>query len=106
MRGYRLVAAFFSHGQAGAGTTAEQTFVRRGPLRVATRSASTHARPERRHRGATGLVGDQAAADAAMNASVSSGATATPPPEATRIRGTSVSGSIAASTGRPAARIE
>ena len=43
---------------------------------------------------------------AATNAAASSGGTTRPAPDATIIRGTSVPASTAASTGRPAARIE
>ena len=84
---------------------ADERLVRRGDGRRRRRGddprppAPAHRRRRRRGR-------RRSRRTAAVNASGSSGATASPPPDAASRRGISVPGSMAATTGRPAARIE
>ena len=115
----------FLGGRRGGGHEDERLSATSAPSGVGHRRCSGHAparrtprrplpgSPRGRPTGARVRPGDGRPADrstrsrtAAMNASGSSGATATPPPEASRMAGTAVPGSIAATTGRPAAMIE
>jgi len=102
MRGYRLPESKQGH-RRRFNSTIRSAYMR--AIDAGDAAASTHSRP-RTPIACRPAVSSISCCNAARNADGSSGATLIPACAASRIRGISVPGSIAANTGRPAARVE